>query len=168
MSIEQTLARLSSMTSQQRDTLRKNAVEKLASGDPKWIDDAHKLLAALGDFDASQERIYSEGRRKQISALEAKSDAERIVVAFKLDPPSEIEAKLIGSLLEHPDSTCAELSSHMGWAPGDLGYGVWLGLLPADERPVAVGAYLFVRKSGVLSAFSLCSGEPTIRQFDTR
>lgn len=125
MNIEQTIARITELTSQQRHTMRGNAVMKLAGTDGKWIKDAQALITALDDFDSGQERSHSAAKLKRISELEGKTASERIFAAFELDQPSETDEKLIRVLLDNPGSTCAELSVKIGWHPQawDMGFG---------------------------------------------
>ncbi len=125
MNIQQTIARIPLLTAQQRDTMRANAIAKLAAADDKWIKDAQALITALDEFDCGQTRMNSAAEAKRIAELEGKSAAERIASAFEFAPPSETEHKLIRVLLDNPGSTCAELSSKIGWHPAawDMAFG---------------------------------------------
>lgn len=125
MNIQLTISRIPSLTSQQRGTMRANAVEKLANADSKWIKDAQELLSALDEFESEQERTHSAAKAKRIAELEGKPTIERIIAAFELDQPSETDRKLISVLLDNQDSTCAQLSSKIGWHPDawDMAFG---------------------------------------------
>lgn len=49
------------------------------------------------------------------AGLSFEQRVERVVQAFRLLPPTETEQKVIMALLDHPGSTSAELSGHLGW-----------------------------------------------------
>ena len=125
MDIAKTIAGIPGFTSQQRYTMRVNAVEKLAAADAKWVAMAQELLTALDEFDSGQKRIQNVAKVKRISELEGKTASERIFAAFELDHLSETDEKLIRVLLDNPGSTCAELSVKIGWHPQtwDMGFG---------------------------------------------
>lgn len=105
--------------------MRANAVEKLARADAKWIAQAQTLLTALDEFDSEQIRTHTAAKTKRIAELEGQPATERIVGAFELEPPSETDVKLIRVLLDNPNSTCAQLSSKIGWHPDawDMAFG---------------------------------------------
>jgi len=125
MNIEATIARIPAMTADQRKTLRTNAEAKLASDDPQWTDAALKVITALDALDAEEGRIANAARSSRLGNLDGCSPIERIVIAFELDPISPGEDKLIQTLLDHPGSTCAELSRRHGWeeTAWDMQYG---------------------------------------------
>jgi hypothetical protein len=126
MSIEPTLASIPNMTVDQRKVLRTNAQAKLASGDPKWAIDSPKVLAALEAFEGEQGRAADQKRTTKIARLEDASSVERIILAFELEPPTLNEANLIQTLLDHPGSTCAEMSAHHAYQENawDMQYGL--------------------------------------------
>jgi hypothetical protein len=125
MSIEPTLAKIPTMTADQRKVLRANAEAKLASGDPKWAVDAPSVLVALDAFDEEQGRVASQQRGIKIADLKEASAVERIVLAFELEPTTQAEEKMIQILLDHPGSTATQLTDLHGWVGDawDLQYG---------------------------------------------
>lgn len=110
MSIDKIIASIPTLAPEARKALRANAEARLASGDPKWAKDASSVLAA---FDAYAARLANASAEK------------RIWSAFNDDPPTEGEHALIQTLLDHPGSTCAELSDLHGWEPNawDMQFG---------------------------------------------
>ena len=157
MSIEPILAKIPTMTADQRKALRANAEEKLASADPKWAVDAPKVLAALDAFGAEQGRVTREAHAHQVAKLDGSSPVERIVLAFELEPTTPGEDKLIQTLLDHPGATCAELSDLHGWQENawDMQYGAMCAhrqeflwpLLPAVREELAPNIDLLTIKS---------------------
>lgn len=125
MNIELTLAKIPAMTADQRKTLRANAEEKLASGDPKWAIDAPRVLATLDAFEEEQGRVTSQRRAIKIANLKDASAVERIVLAFEIEPATQAEEKMIQILLDHPGSTATQLTDLHGWVGDawDLQYG---------------------------------------------
>ena len=81
---------------------------------------------ALDAFDAEQGRLKDAVRVIKLADLDQASPIERIGIAFELDQPSRTEDKLIQTLLDHPGSTCAELSHLHGWeeTAWDMQYGI--------------------------------------------
>lgn len=88
-------------------------------GDHMSAIDAHKALAAVQTFDVKESRVTL----RDASAVA--SEVERIVLAFEAEPPTPPEVKLIQTLLDHPGSTCAEMSHRHGWQDNawDMQYG---------------------------------------------
>lgn len=125
MSIEQTLAQIPSMTTVQRASLRLNAQSKLEAGAPQWLQDARRVLDALGEFEEQERRNADVARASKVAALEGSSVAERVLCAFEYDPPSQHEHSLIQTLLDNPGLSCSELSDRHGWreVAWDMQYG---------------------------------------------
>lgn len=126
MNIDTILTKIPLMSVDERKTLRANAEEKLASGDAKWADAAPKVLEALDAVNAEEGRLALAAHNSKVADLDECSPIERIVIAFELDPPAPGEDKLIQTLLDHPGSTCAELSHYHGWeeTAWDMQYGL--------------------------------------------
>ena len=150
MNIDATIARIPAMTAAQRNQLRENAAEKLASGDPKWVDAATKALAAL-DSQALHEN------KEQVAAAQALPKAQRVVFAFTRMPPSPTQERVIQVLLDHPACTNAELSRKLGWK--DNGWDLHFGTMCADRmhllwraEPAVVRLGLFY--SGILVLYN--------------
>ncbi len=117
MSIDRIIASIPTLSTDQRKGMRTNAVERLASGDPKWAKDAPLLLAALDAQEESEARSRNEARTARMAELENSTVVERIVTAFELEAPTSTETKVIQALLDHPGGSCAELSTSIGWDP---------------------------------------------------
>ncbi len=150
MSIEQTLAKIPTMTAELRKSLRTNAEEKLALGDPKWAIDAPRMLAALD----AQDRL--EGKER-IAVAQALPRTERVVFAFTALPPSPHEQRLIQVLLDHPGTTNKELSQRLGW--NDNGWDLHFGTMCKERMhllwkadPGTSRAGLFY--SGILATYT--------------
>jgi hypothetical protein len=126
VSIELTLSKIPKMTADQRKVLRANAQSKLELGDPQWADDAPKVLAALEAFEEEEGRTAHHKRNRNIANLDGASAIERIVLAFELEPPTRGEENLIQTLLDHPGSTCGEMSDLHGYQENawDMQYGL--------------------------------------------
>ena len=155
MSIEPTLAKIPTMTADQRKALRANAEDKLASGDPKWAVDAPRVQAAL------DEQGRKEGSER-IEAAQSLPQTERVVFAFTALPLSPHEQRLVQVLLDHPGSTNKELSQHLGW--NDNGWDLHFGTMCKDRmhllwkaEPGTSRAGLFY--SGILAIYT--SGSST-------
>ena len=155
MSIEPTLAKIPTMTADQRKALRTNAEGKLASGDPKWAVDAPKVIAALDE----QSRKEGSG---QIEAAQSLPKTARVVFAFTTLPLSQHEQRLVQVLLDQPASTNKELSQHLGW--NDNGWDLHFGTMCKDRmhllwkaEPGTSRAGLFY--SGILATYT--SGSST-------
>ena len=150
MSIDKTIAKIPTMTLDERKKLRANVAEKLASGDPKWVDAATKVLAAL-DAQALHED------KELVATAQALPKAERVVFAFTRMPPTPTQERIIRVLLDHPGSTNAELSRHLGWK--DNGWDLHFGSMCADRmhllwpaEPAVVRPGLFY--SGILVLYN--------------
>ena len=113
-------------------------------GDRSWATDAPITLAVLQTSDGEESRSADLLHATRIADLHdssgAASEVERIVLAFKDEPPTLAEDKLIQTLLDHPGSTCAEMSARHGWQENawDTQYGRMcakrLGVLQPVER----------------------------------
>lgn len=125
MSIDQTLARIPSMSTDQRNSLRLNAQAKLEAGTPQWLQDARTVLEALAKHEEQERRDAEADRASKVFSLEASSTAERVLSAFEYDPPTPHEQSLIQTLLDNPGLSCSALSDRHGWreVAWDMQYG---------------------------------------------
>lgn len=125
MSIEQTIARIPSMTADQRSSLRLNAQAKLEAGAPRWLEDSRKVLQALERVEEQERKDAEAARASRVAGLNGSSLAERVLSAFEYDPPSPHERSLIQTLLDNPALSCSELSDQHGWreVAWDMQYG---------------------------------------------
>lgn len=108
MNIEKILASIPSASREKRNQMRRNALEKLDGADVAWHKPAQRLLTTL----AAQESTEHAELVAEVAGLEP---AERVIRAFTAEPMTATEEKLICVLLDHPDSTSAELTEKMGW-----------------------------------------------------
>lgn len=150
MNIDATIARIPTMTTAQRNQLRANAVEKLASGDPKWVDAATKALAAL-----NAQALHED--KELVAGAQALPKAQRVVSAFTKMKPTPTHERTIQVLLDYPGSTNAELSRQLGWK--DNGWDLHFGSMCADRmhllwpaEPAVVRPGLFY--SGILVLYN--------------
>lgn len=107
MSIDKIIASLPDKTEAARKKMRINAERSLSNGTPAQKADARKLLDAL---DAA---ITAE-REKLNHLLSRMPMAVRVTEAFRKNPPTKNEEKIIRALLENPHSTSSELSKAYG------------------------------------------------------
>jgi hypothetical protein len=121
MSIEKIIVGIQKRSPQERKTMREHALKWLESGDHGKISDATRLIAALD----AQEGLEGDQRTAAAGKLAKGPLVDRIAAAFTHDPPAETERKLIQVLLDNPNSSCAQLSVKIGWAPTtwDMGFG---------------------------------------------
>lgn len=125
MNVEKMIASIPDKTDEQRRMMRANAEAKLASRDPAWVTPAARMIEAIDSFDQERTRLAGECRASAIAAAGNAPLVDCIVTAFEIERPTQAEEKLIQTLLDHPGSTCAELSAHHGWEPiaWDMQYG---------------------------------------------
>lgn len=108
MSIDKIIASIPTKSDAARRKMRENATRWITSGTDAQKRQAGQLLEAL---DA---QIMSE-RAKLNEVLSAMTLAARVVEAFRKQPPTPTEEKVIRALLDHPASTSTELSRACGW-----------------------------------------------------
>ena len=125
MGVEKLIAGIGKRSDSERKVMRDRALAAMESGNAAEGADATRLFEALEVFAADQVAA----RERLIKNLADEPLTRRVVVAFETDEPSPTEARLIRVLLSHPDSSCAELSTRMGWAPNtwDMGFGALCG-----------------------------------------
>ena len=100
------IAAIPGMNAAQRQGLRTNAKRLLA--DPKRADVAQKVISALdSQATADQEALVEHVRNLPM--------AKRVVEAFRHEPMTETERRLVQVLLDYPGSTSEGLSHSLGW-----------------------------------------------------
>lgn len=95
-------------TPAQRKQMRLNAIEQSESADPKKAAEAQQFLSALGEMEASE-------HAELIAEVAGMEPSARVIKAFKAEPMTDTEEKLIKVLLENPHSTSSELTEKIGW-----------------------------------------------------
>lgn len=88
--------------------MRQNAIEKLEVDDAVWTTAAQQLLDAL-------EAQEHEERAELVAEVAGMEPAARVLKAFRAEPMTETEEKLIRVLLDNPGSTSGELTEKLGW-----------------------------------------------------
>lgn len=111
MSIERIIATLPTKSAKDRATIRQNADRWLATGTDDQKAAAAQLIAAL-DAQATAEA------GALFESLKDLPVAQRVIEAFKREPLTETERKVIQVLVEHPGWPSAELSAALGWEGG--------------------------------------------------
>ena len=121
MSVDKLIAGIPKRSEPERKVMRKRALVVMQSVSPAVAADASCLFVALEAFATDQ----LTAREQLVKSLAAEPLTKRVVVAFQTVEPSPTEALLIRVLLNNPDSTCAELSTRIGWAPNtwDMAFG---------------------------------------------
>jgi hypothetical protein len=104
MSVDRMIAGLAEQSAENRRRMRENALRLSSSGTAIQRADAERLIQAI---DAQDE--------ESAAAIRALPVGERVVNAFRAQPPSETELKAVQALLDHPGSTSSELSQACGW-----------------------------------------------------
>jgi hypothetical protein len=140
MNIDAPIAKIPTMSDAQRKTMRANAIEKLASGDPKWADAATKTLAAL-----DAQVLHEE--KEQVETAQGLPKAQRVAYAFTRMPPTPTQERIIRVLLDHPGCTNAELSRKLGWK--DNGWDLHFGSMCADRMHLLWRAEPAVTRPGL-------------------
>lgn len=108
MNIDKIIAGLPGMSQQERERVRTNAEKLLDSGNAEQKAAATKVITALGDVEEAEHKAL-------VDRLNGMEVSARVVEAFRVNPMSETEAKIIQVLLDHPGSTSTELSQALGW-----------------------------------------------------
>jgi len=81
-------------------------------------------------------------------------------------PPSEVQERVIQVLLDHPGSTNAELSRHLGWK--DNGWDLHFGTMCADRMHLLWPAEPAVVRPGLFYSGILVHFDDDTRAFDPR
>lgn len=108
MNTDKIIAALPDMPRAERDRLRANAESLRDSGTPDQRVAATKVLEAMEAVETAEHDAIVE----RLSGMEVSA---RVVEAFRVNPMTETEAKIIQVLLDHPGSTSKELSKALGW-----------------------------------------------------
>ena len=121
MSVDKLIAGIPKRSEPERKVMRKRALAAMQSGSAAVAADASHLFVTLEAFPTDQ----LSAREQLVKSLAAEPRTKRVVGAFQTVEPSPTEARLIRVLLNNPDSTCAELSTRIGWAPNiwDMAFG---------------------------------------------
>lgn len=121
MNIQKIIESLPNRTRAERAEMRAKATLMQTEGTPAQQADAAALLAALDAHDASLALADAEAA---VAVNKLPLD-QRAKVAFEKDPPSPTERRAIQVLIDHPGSSCAELSAQLGMAPNmwDMEFG---------------------------------------------
>jgi hypothetical protein len=108
VNIDKHIAAIPSQSAEQRAGVRANADRWLATGTDDQKATAAQLIAAL-DAQATAEAgaLYE--------SLKDLPVAQRVIEAFKREPLTETERKVIQVLVDHPWSLSSELSAALGW-----------------------------------------------------
>lgn len=108
MDILKIIEGLARRTPEERKRMRLNAIEQSESTDAKKATEAQQFLAALDEVEADE-------HAELIAEVEGLEPAERVIKAFKAEPMTDTEQKLIQVLLDNPNSTSGELTEKIGW-----------------------------------------------------
>lgn len=108
MDVAKIIEGLPRRTPEQRTQMRLNAIEQSESADPKKVAEAELFLSALDEIEASEHADL-------IAEVAGMEPAARVIKAFKAEPMTDTEQKLIKVLLDNPHSTSGELTEKIGW-----------------------------------------------------
>ena len=113
MNIQKIIESLPNRTKAERAEMRAKATLMQTEGTPAQQADSAALLEALDAHDAA---LALAGAEAAIAVTKLPLD-QRAKAAFEKDPPSPTERLVIQVLLDHPGSSCAELSAQIGMTP---------------------------------------------------
>ena len=108
MNIDKIIAGLPGMSQQERERVREHAEKWLESGSADQKAAATKVIEALNEVEEAEHKAL-------VDRLNGMEVSARVVEAFRVNPMTETEAKIIQVLLDHPGSTSTELSQALGW-----------------------------------------------------
>lgn len=108
MNVDKVIESLPGRSAQEREQIRANADKLNRDGSPEQKSAAAKVIEALGNLEASEHEAL-------VDRLDGMEISTRVIEAFKVNPMTETEAKVIQVLLDHPGSTSTELSQALGW-----------------------------------------------------
>ena len=106
MDIERIIKSIPGLDANQRKALRANVEAKV--DDPTLGAGAQRILAALEEQQVREREALS----AHVASLPR---AERVIEAFRRDPMTETECKLVQVLLDNPGQSSAGLSKALGW-----------------------------------------------------
>lgn len=116
MSNEKLIASIPNKTPAERKAMRENTVRLMQSGNPERVAEATTMLAALDAFE---------------EALASRPFAERLAMALEQYRLSESEEQVLKVLLDNPGSSCAELSTKLGWK--EMAWDMHMGSICAER-----------------------------------
>lgn len=108
MNIDKIIASIPRMSREERERVQANAEMMLETGSAEQMQAAEKVLATITDTEEAQHQAL-------VDRLNGMEVSARVVEAFRVDPITETEAKIIQVLLDNPGSTSTELSQALGW-----------------------------------------------------
>lgn len=108
MNIDKIVSSIPGMSHQERERVRANAEKLLETGNDPQKQAAEKVIAMLAQAEEAEHQALVD----RLSGMEVSA---RVVEAFRVDPMTETEAKIIQVLLDNPGSTSTELSQALGW-----------------------------------------------------
>lgn len=108
MGQERIIAALPGMSREKRARVRENAQKVMAKGDGAQKEAALEVIEAL-------DRLEENEHQELVGRLSGIDVAARVVEAFRVEPMTETEAKIIQALLDHPGSSSSQLSEALGW-----------------------------------------------------
>ena len=159
MSLDLQIARLPQTSQEERDRIRTNAARWAASGTQAQKEQAARMLVAL-------DALIQAERQSFYDSIKDHSVADRVVAAFRKNPLTETEAKVVQALLDHPGSTSTALSRACNWGGQrwHLGFGelckareAWLW--PAVKSVVREASFY----SGILADYDPDKGGWTMK-----
>ena len=107
MSIDKFIALYRRKSKAERKVMRDNAERQLATGSPAQAQLARQVLDGYDQADREEEHSLAEKVRSTPLAA-------RVVEAFRKQPPTPAEEKVIRALLDNPHATSNELSKAYG------------------------------------------------------
>lgn len=108
MNIDKIVASIPNMSQQERERVRANAEKLVETGSVEQKQAAELVLATLAETSEAEHQAL-------IDRLDGMEVSARVVEAFRVNPMTETEAKIIQVLLDNPGSTSTELSQALGW-----------------------------------------------------
>ena len=150
MNIEKIIASIPGMSHQERERVRANAEKLLEAGRGEQKQAAEKVLATLTETEEAEHQALVD----RLSGMEVSA---RVVEAFRAEPMTDTEAKIIQVLLDNPGSTSTELSQALGWGAqswhmhfGTMCFNRAIYLWPAPKSEVRAADFY----SGILADLS--------------
>ena len=108
VNIDKIIAALPGMSQQERERVRVNAEKLLGSGSADQKAAAAKVIDGLAEVEEAEHKAV-------VDRLGGMEVSARVVEAFRVNPMTETETKIVRVLLDHPGSTSTELSQALGW-----------------------------------------------------
>lgn len=108
MNIDKIVNSIPGMSRQERERVQVNAEKMLETGNDVQKQAAEKVIATLAESEEAEHQALVD----RLSGMEVSA---RVVEAFRVDPMTETEAKIIQALLDNPGSTSTDLSQALGW-----------------------------------------------------